>query len=98
MAANTLFGGVFVVLIGVAEFAVKIPVFTGQWIVGIQVMIEILFQPALFVMTFIALFTQFTPMGVIRLMTIEAERGGLAIFLVIISMAELADKLLMAAA
>ena len=97
MAANTLFGGVFVVFIRMAELTVKIPVFAGQWIVGIQVVIEILFTPTLFVMTFIALFTQFPPVGVVRLMAIEAEGGSMAIFLMLFRMTELAGQLLMAA-
>lgn len=97
MAANTLFGGVLVVFIRVTELTVEIPMFSGQWIIGIQVMIEILFAPALLVMTFIALFAQFPTVGIVRLMAIETERGGLAVFLILFGMTKLAGQLLVAA-
>jgi hypothetical protein len=65
MAANTLFRCILVVIAGVAQFTVQLSMLTSKGVFRIQVMIETLLSPALFVMAGITLFTQFALVSVI---------------------------------
>lgn len=73
MAANTLFRCVLVVITGMTQFTVQLSMLARERIVRIQVMIEGLLLPALFVMAGIALLTQLSIVGIIRFVAIEAS-------------------------
>lgn len=92
MAADTLFRGVFIVLASVTQLTVQFLVLADQLVFRIDIVIEFLLLPALFTVALIALLTEFSLVRVVGLVTIEAYRGGLTVFLQFLSVAESAGS------
>jgi hypothetical protein len=94
VASDTSVGRIFVMFIGMTQLAVEITMLAGQWIVGVQIMIEILLLPPLLIVALSAILTQLSIMRIIGFVTVETDGRGLAVFFVVLGMTKLASEVL----